>query len=161
MRKLVLFLLLVSVAAWAGPWKIDAGVGVGALTLGGNSVAAAKLLGQSSSIKLINGLNCVRDEGSGLDFQYDPANGKIVMVTVTKAQSTVGGQPASFAGDGGITIGSSIPQVELAYGKADVVRDLKTGKTETPMVYYAYTKKGIGFQFRGTSLVEIHVFPKH
>ncbi len=161
MRKLVFFLLLVGAAAWAGPWKIDAGVGVGTITLGSDSVAAAKSLGENSSFKVTSGLRCVRDDPSGLLFQYDPANGKIVMVTVSKAVGTVGGQPVNFAGEGGITIGATIPQVELAYGKDFEARDLKTGRTERPMVYYAYKKKGIGFQFQGGSLIEISVWPKH
>jgi len=161
MRKVFLLVLLVVVAAWAAPWKIDAGQGIGPITLGSDSVAAAKMLDEKSSFKVTSGLRIVRDDPSGILFQYDPANGKVVMVTVSKKEGTVAGQPVSFAGDGGITIGATTAMVEAAYGRDYEAQALKTGSKEPPMVYYAYKRKGIGFQFRAGALIEISVWPKH
>lgn len=161
MRKAFLLVLLLGVAAWAAPWKIEAGQGIGPITLGGDPAAAGKMLDEKYSFKVTSGMKVIRDDPSGILFQYDPASGKIVMVTVSKKEGTVGGQPVSFTADGGVTIGAGVAQMEAAYGRDYEVRDLKTGSKEPPMAYYAYKKKGIGFQFRAGTLIEISVWPKH
>ena len=163
MRRLGLALFLTATLAWAGtPWKINPGTSVGTVAIGGDSVAVAKSmgLGAGSAHALTNGLSYFQSEPAGLTVQYEKSTGKIVMITVTKAAGTVAGQPVDFQGEGGFTIGSSVPQMEAAYGRDYEARDLKSKVTDSSM-YYAYKKRGLGVQFKGGRCEEIHIFPKH
>ena len=154
-------LLLLSSQAWAAPWKIQPGVGVGPVLLGAELKSTDPSLSKNLNIeeKIADGgiLKWVKYK-EGLELHID--RGKILQIIVHRATMAGKQGPLELEAEGGIKIGSTVQQMEQMYGRGYTAQDLKVAKSQASETYFAYVSKGIGLIACQGRIVQIAVWPR-
>lgn len=160
MRNWKIFLLLccmLQTAVWAAPWKIVPGSGVGPLTIGGDwktfdpMLTREKVIQDSYAVKWAS-------YKEGIELHLD--KGRVLQIIVHNPSAVVKGAPVELEAEGGIRVGSTVQQMEQAYGRNYTAQDLIIGKHKTGETYYVYPSRGIGFIAKGGQISQISVWPR-
>lgn len=143
MKRILVALLLVclSASSRAEDWIVQAGTGVGPVKLG-MALKETERLGLIRKDTVTNGRVIAYTKYGGLEIEWGP---RAIQIVVNSTKTTVSSRPVGLRADGNIQIGSTLSQVEAAYGRNYLAQPLKTGRNEPAKTHYIYKDKGIGF----------------
>lgn len=167
--KFVLFSLMaaqltalsLTASAFATPWKVQPGVGVGPILIGKELKGTDTALTRTDTV---NSLGKTKDQWAlykeGLEVEV--LNGNVLQISVAENQVTGKQGPIEFELDPGIKIGSTVQQMEMAFGRnyQSRVLDQSRGTNQAPETYFAYVNKGLGFLVRNNKVFKIIIWPK-
>ena len=151
----LVFLLISVSTATAETWAVAPGQGVGPVKLGQSPEQINSHMPGTSVLGSKRNLRFVR-YGKHALVEYSAM--KAVMITLNKpviksAAGSIRWTPPSGAG-----IGVPWSVAESKLGRNYTARTLKTAKGHPKEVYYAFTRKGLGFRTKGGRIVQVDIW---
>ena len=155
-RLFILMFVALLASAWAEPWPLKPGVGVGPITLGAEYIQVNRYLTPADALG--NKAKAYLRYKEGVDVECE--NYKVVQILVNQSQFASKSGPVNVAMEGNLKIGSSVVQMETALGRNYDARELKVARSQPKEVYYAYASKGLGVLTRAGKIIQFAIWPR-
>lgn len=160
--KAIWLALLLTAACWAEAWKLVPGAGLGPIRLGDGEaqVKALNLVLTPGQGTLSSGQLILR-YAEGVDLTIE--RGQVSQIILYNSTFNTKKGPVDVVMDGNLKIGSSVPQMESALGRPNLVHALTpNGKWAgvSASNYHAYTTRGLGVTTKDGKIISIAVWPR-
>lgn len=155
MRKAMLLAVLVAGQAFGEVWKVVPGVGVGPIKLGQSCADVSKILTPGEMMGNASAAYLRYREGIDLDTRSTRVEKIIVLKNSFQAKTG----PVDIALDGNIRIGSSVAQMQNAWGRENASHEIPVAKGQPKEWIYVYLK-GAEFRTKNDQIVEVTVWKR-
>lgn len=154
----VCFLLCSGLAAGQG-WNVIPGDGVGALSVGMTSKAAAMVVKPTRILDGKAGMPALVEYGSDLVIEYD-SGGKASIISILSNTLNTRNGPVKWSPYEGGAIGTPWMQVQGRITSRRMSHKLPTAKGYPNEDYHAYPELGLGFRVKGGSIFRVDIWKR-